>query len=418
MPPPSARRAALAALRRWRTSQELADSIIGRLLNDTKLSVSDRAFALELFYGVLRNLILLDFWIGALRREHVDVDLRDILRLGLYQLLLANVSEHAAVYESVELAPPKRRGFINGVLRAAGRQRDELQSRAQAQPLSIRTSHPEFLIARWQERFGAENTKALCVWNNQPPCVYARINQLKISGPEFLETYPDARLLPGIDNFVEFSTSFPTKALNRGHCYIQDPSTRIACEVLDPQPGEKILDACAAPGGKTNYVAELMKNDGVIVACDRSSERITVLQQNLDQLGIAIAHTVRNDWIGDDRPAAISSIAPFDRILLDAPCTNTGVMRRRADLRWRLQPGEFSRMQKQQLVVFSALVPLLKRNGAIVYSTCSLEPEENQTLVRDVLEKMSILQLDQEKESLPFREGFDGAFVARFIKTA
>ncbi len=386
---------------------------MGRLLGDSKLSASDRAFALELFYGVLRNLTLLDFWIGCLRRAHVDVDLRDNLRLGLYQLFIAQVPEHAAVFESVALAPAKRRGFINGILRSAARQRDELQSQALKQPLSVRTSHPEFLITRWQKHFGAGATSTLCAWNNRPPSVFARINQLKISCAEFVQKYPDARALPMVENFVEFATAFPTEALHRGHCYIQDPSTRIACEMLDPQPGEEILDACAAPGGKTSYVAELMKNEGAIVACDRSPERANILQENLERLEVKIQRLVHHNW-----GSAEISAGPFDRVLVDAPCTNTGVMRRRVDLRWRLRPNEFERMRNQQLNIVHAVVPLLKRGGVLVYSTCSLEPEENQILVQRLLDEMSILQLDQERDCLPFRDGFDGAYVARLIKCA
>src|SRR5580765_7795442 len=176
----SARQTALAALRLWRKEKRFADSIISGLLANADLTPSDRAFALELFYGVLRNLTLLDFWIGCLCASKVDVDLRDLLRLGLYQLFLLKTAEHAAVYETVELASKRQRPTINGMLRTAGRRRNELLSRAGAQPLFVRTSHPQFLIRRWKENFGAEAAKALCEWDNEPPLVYGRINRLKI----------------------------------------------------------------------------------------------------------------------------------------------------------------------------------------------------------------------------------------------
>lgn len=415
---PSARRAALKALRLWRKQARLADSVIGSVLDDTNLSGSDRAFTFDLFYGTLRNLTLLDFWIAQVRSAKVDVDLRDILRIGLYQILIAGVPEHAAVNESVALASQDRRGFINGVLRAATRRRDELQAAATAQPLNVRTSHPPFLIARWENQFGIEATAALCVWNNQPPRLFARINRLKIDRANFLRTYPDAdSSLPDLPNFVEFANTFPTTALKAGHCYIQDPSTRIACELLDPQPGEKTLDACAAPGGKTGYLAELMKNQGTIVACDHQPARIEVLKENLERLSVENTKIVRHDWSRGPVPASILSLAPFDRILFDAPCTNTGVMRRRVDVRWRLQPEEFGRMQKQQIAIAESLIPLLKQGGVLVHSTCSLEPEENKSVVQHLSERMSILQLDAEKDSLPFRNGFDGAYAARLVKT-
>jgi 16S rRNA (cytosine967-C5)-methyltransferase len=412
----SARRAALTALRAWRTEKCFAHAVIFKLLAKTKLSASDRAFALELFYGVLRNSTLLDFWIRCLRTASVDVDLRDVLRLGLYQLFILETSEHAAVYETVELAQKRHRALINGILRAGLRRKDELRAEGNTQPLDVRTSHPKFLVARWEQNFGAEAAEALCRWNNQPPPLYARINRLKIDREKFLRTYPESRLLLHNPDFVELDV-FPFEALAQGHCYIQDASTTIACQLLDPQPGERVLDACAAPGGKTGYIAELMRNRGIIVACDRAAERIRVLEKNMAQLGARIARIFAHDWQRGRVPKEIASIAPFDRILIDAPCSNTGVMRRRVDVRWRLQPVDFVRMQKQQLEIVRAVFGLLKPSGVLVYSTCSLEPEENEELVRHVLAELPMSRLEHTKHSIPFRDYFDGAFAARLTKS-
>ena len=412
----SARQIALTALRQWRRERCFADSVISRLFAKAALTVSNRAFALELFYGVLRNLLLLDFWIGCLRASRIDAVLRDLLRLGLYQLLFLKTAEHAAVYETVELAPKRQRAVINGVLRAAARQQDELRTRGNAQPLFVRTSHPQFLIARWQQHFGAEAAKELCRWNNTPPPIYGRINRLKIDRADFLRKYPGSLALVHNPEFVEFH-AWPTDALNLGRCYIQDPSTAIACELLDPQPGEKILDACAAPGGKTGYIAQLMKNRGVIVACDRDPERLRVLESNVTQLGIQIIRTFRLDWTQGRIPKEIASIGPFDRILVDAPCTNTGVMRRRVDVRWRLRPKDFLRMPKQQFEISRAAIRLLKPGGVFVYSTCSLEPEENEELIGRLLNKFPGVRAARVESCLPFRDHFDGAFAARLIDT-
>ena len=414
MAPTSARAAAQAALRSWRTTNRHADLIISKLRQERALSQPDRAFALELFYGVLRNLTLLDFWIDCLRPSQINGDIRDIVRLGLYQLLLLKVAEHAAVYESVELAPRHSRGLVNGLLRAAGRRQNELMAKAGAQTLSIRTSHPEFLITRWERNFGSKATADLCAWNNRPAHVYGRINQLKIGREEFAARYPEARQLPDFSNFVEFSR-FPHQALDEGHCYIQDPSTAIACELLDPQPGEIILDACAAPGGKTNYLAERMQNQGLIMACDNQSRRIRILEENMAQLGVKIARVVCHDWTKGNAPLELASIGKFDRILVDAPCTNTGVMRRRVDVRWRLQPEEFGRMQMQQLAIVRAIIPLLKSDGALVYSTCSLEPEENEQVIEELLIKLPSVRLIEKRESQPFLDNFDGGFAAKLV---
>jgi 16S rRNA (cytosine967-C5)-methyltransferase len=408
----SARQTALAALRLWRKEKRFADSIISGVLAETILTASDRAFALDLFYGALRNLTLLDFWIGCLRASRIETDVRDILRLGLYQVFLLKTAEHAAVHETVAVAPKKQRPIINAILRAATRQRSELLARADAQSLFVRTSHPQFLVDRWQQHFGAEHTEELCKWNNRSAPIYARINRLKIDPETFLQLYPDSRSLSGNSGFVEFN-SLPRGALDSGHCYIQDPSTAIACQLLDPKPGEKILDACAAPGGKTCYLAELMKKRGIVIACDRERERLQVLKGNVSRLGATVVRAVRHDWTRNHPPKEILAIAPFDRVLLDAPCTNTGVIRRRIDVRWRLRPEDFSRMSNEQLIIARGVIRLLKPGGTLVYSTCSLETEENEEVVSRLLAKLPALGLLAEKASLPFRDGFDGAFVAK-----
>jgi 16S rRNA (cytosine967-C5)-methyltransferase len=413
----TARETALAALRLWRKEKRFADSIISGILAHADLTLSDRAFALELFYGVLRNLTLLDFWIDCLRASRIETNVRDFLRLGLYQLFLLKTPEHAAVHETVAMAPQKQRPIINAVLRAATRQRTELLENADAQPLFVRTSHPQFLVERWQQYLGAEYTEKLCKWNNRPALMYGRINRLKIDPETFLQLYPDARPLAGNPDFVEFET-LPAVALDSGQCYIQDPSTAIACQLLNPNPGEKILDACAAPGGKTTYVAQLMQNRGVIIACDRDRKRLQILKDNVGSLGITIVRAIRYDWTRDHLPKDILSVAPFDRVLLDAPCTNTGVMRRRIDVRWRLGPQDFSRMSNEQLTIARAALSLLKPGGTLVYSTCSLEPEENEGIVRRLLAEPMPPALKAEKESLPFRDGFDGAYAAKLVRTA
>jgi len=413
----SARRIALNALRAWRKEKRFADLIISESLAQAELIESDRAFAFELFYGVLRNLTLLDFWVGYLRASRVDADLRDVLRLGLYQLFLLKTAPHAAVHETVELVPRRQRPIVNGMLRAAIRRQSELLARVDTEPLFVRASHPKFLVERWQQHFGAQHAEELGKWNNLPAPIYGRINQLRIDREEFLRLYPHSRLLTRNPEFVEFDL-IPTEAIRQGHCYIQDPSTAIACQILSPRAGEKILDACAAPGGKTGYIAQLMENRGTIAACDRDPERLQILRENMAHLGVGIVRIFDHDWIRGHVPTEIASMAPFHRILLDAPCSNTGVMRRRVDARWRLQPADFHRMQQRQLGIICALVPLLKPKGTLVYSTCSLEPEENEQVVRQALTSASILRLEEQKRSLPFRDGLDGAFAAKFIRSA
>ena len=220
----SGRGVALAALSEWRRRKRFADSIIQQLLGGDVLSASDRGFATELFYGVLRNLTLLDFWIDRLRSGSLEHASRDLLRLGLYQLFCLRTPSHAAIYETVDLAGRKNRSLINGVLRTALRKFTDLEAAAETESIATRFSHPPFLIDRWTSQYGADAAVALCEWNNQPAPLYARINKLKISTEEFVAKYPTTEALPERTNFVRLS-GIPAEALARGECYIQDPST-------------------------------------------------------------------------------------------------------------------------------------------------------------------------------------------------
>jgi 16S rRNA (cytosine967-C5)-methyltransferase len=301
-------------------------------------------------------------------------------------------------------------------MRSAIRQEAELRRRADDQPLAVRFSHPEFLLTKWNGVFGREETASLCSWNSQPAPVYGRINTLKITPDEFLRRYPEAEPLATNPAFV-LLREIPPRALADGECYIQDPSTAVACELLDPQPGEHVLDACAAPGGKTAYLAQLMRNDGRLLACDRDPDRLEVLRRNMDRVGAAIVHTAICDWTRTHdlvTPAADR----FDRILVDAPCSNTGVMRRRVDVRWRLRPDDFTTMPSLQLAILRAVVPLLKPGGVLVYSTCSIEREENEQVVAAITRELPRLRLSEQRSMLPFRDEFDGAFAAKLVLDA
>jgi 16S rRNA (cytosine967-C5)-methyltransferase len=407
----TSRSLALAALQRWRMSGEFADRIVADLFSQNTLIPADRAFALELFYGVLRNLRLLDFWIARLRPAPVDSPARDLLRLGLYQLFILEIASHAAVFETVELARPHARGLINALLRRALREKAELQKAAETQSLGEQFSEPEFLVEKWTRQFGDEAAAALCRWNNQPAPVYARVNPLKIDAADFLVKYPGSISLPKCSQFVTLPE--PAAALANGDCYIQDPSTIIPCALLVPEPGDVVLDACAAPGGKSAVLAAMMKNRRTLTVADRDESRLERLRGNLVRLGVINFRAIRCDWREADSIAG-TGLAPasFDKILLDAPCSNTGVMRRRVDVRWRLRPEDFPRMRAQQLAMLRNLSQFLKPGGTLVYSTCSIEPEENEEVIAAFLSGEGNFRLTKTEKSLPWRDGFDGAYAA------
>lgn len=407
--PANPRAVCVQTLNRWESETTFADDLLHESLASSGLPPLDRAFLTETFYGILRNLSRLDFIISKLRDAPVDQSTRQVLRLGFYQIFHMRVPHHAAVNETVNLAG-KARGLVNALLRRSIREQETLQALIEKSPPAIRFSHPEFLLGRWERNFGKDAAQQLCQWNNIPAEVYVRANGLKVTTGELLSTAPDAEISPSHRLSIKVR-QIPCTWIVNGLCYVQDPSTLTACDLLDPKPGESVLDACAAPGGKTTYLAQLMSNEGDLVACDSSPQRMKRLQENLLRLGATCARTVQANWLQGIAPFSPQS---FDRILLDAPCSNTGVIRRRVDVRWRLTPEDFSRMHEKQFTILKTLAPLLKTGGSLVYSTCSLESEENEKIIGRVRSEIPSLRFIESRQTLPFRDGIDGSFAAKF----
>ncbi|HSI10463.1 MAG TPA: 16S rRNA (cytosine(967)-C(5))-methyltransferase RsmB [Chthoniobacter sp.] len=409
--PANPRQSCLQALLEWEKGKYFSDEILHTSLEKQPLPPLDRAFFMETFFGVLRNLSRLDFLIAQLREGRVDPQTRAVLRLGLYQIFHMRTAPHAAVNESVALGGHAR-GLINAILRRSLREKDALESALAAASPAVRTSHPDFLIERWESEFGQEATRVLCEWNNEPADVHVRANGLRVTVGELLRSYAGARPSPVHPLAIKVE-HIPPSWIALGLCYVQDPSTLVACDLLAPQPGETVLDACAAPGGKTTYLAQLMQNEGSIIACDLYDSRVARLRENLKRLGVTIARAIRHDCMQAGAPLQEGS---FDRILVDAPCSNTGVIRRRVDVRWRLTEEDFLRMPAQQFALLRRTATLLKPGGTLVYSTCSLEPEENDRLVERVSAEVPSLRFIESRRSLPFVDRIDGAFAAKFVR--
>jgi len=399
------RRDCLAVLRRWSPdgAKHLDD-----LISERCEEGSNRAFVQNLCYGVIRNLSLLDYWIDHLAGKGRDIDeeTRAVLRAGLYELLRTRTPDHAAVNEAVNAAG-RARGFVNALLRRAGREREELEALAEEASLPIKLSHPFHLVERWRSQLGEEDTGKLCLWDQEPSPVFVRVNGLRPTPPSDLTEYGEP--LTGQQGFWRVE-QLPRRHLNEGDVYAQDPSTIIAPRLLDPQPGDLVLDACAAPGGKAALMAEMMGNEGQIIACDPKPRRMEILADNLKRLGVTCATYLPVEW-GNTHNLDLPKQG-FDRILVDAPCTNTGVLRRRVDARWRIDSGEFARLAAVQLSILEDVAPHLSKTGSMVYSTCSLDQEENQGVVKAFLKRNRGWVLEDERQSLPFRHGFDGAYAA------
>jgi 16S rRNA (cytosine967-C5)-methyltransferase len=411
-------------LARRRTGREFTESLLERALGGARLSAADRGFCHELIMGVVRWQATLD-WLVARKTpgRTQQPGLQDLLRLGLYQIFwLDRIPDHAAVHETVEQARHDgfgaQAGFVNAILRGYLREADEtkraLAELKIAQP-ALGWSHPEWLVERWRQRFGDDRTQQLLTWNNAPPKTFARVNTLRTDATQLVEAWRGegvdydfvTRDWTGANLMFELKSHPPLNTLasfRQGWFYIQDPSTLLAVRELDPQPGETILDLCAAPGGKTTFIAQLMNNNGRLVAHDISPDRLKLIEENCIRLGVTGV-----------APVSTFNFQPstFDRVLVDSPCSNTGVLRRRVDLRWRLQPEEIKRLRTTQLNLLHQAACCLKPGGVLVYSTCSLEPEENTCVVEEFLASHAGFKLESERELLPFSDGVDGAYVAR-----
>jgi 16S rRNA (cytosine967-C5)-methyltransferase len=442
--------------RRW-TRDEFTEDLLESAFAQTRLSTADRGLCQEIVYGVVRWQATLD-WLIARKtdgREQKSA-LQNLLRLGLYQIFwLDRIPDHAAVHETVELAKQNglgtQAGFVNAVLRGYLREQDEtkklLAELKTTQP-ALGWSHPEWLVSRWQKRWGIEKTASLLEWNNTPPKTFARVNTLKFgragsplpaertkaesgahgvtrptlnNAGDLLTRWRDENVEYDFvrrgwleENLVfELKSHPPLSSLasfRDGWFYIQDPGTLLAVCQLGPQPGETILDFCAAPGGKTTFIAQLMNNQGRVVAQDVSEERLKWIQENCARLGVTCVETVLPSTLN------LQPSTSFDRVLVDAPCSNTGVMRRRVDLRWRIQPEEIERLRTVQLDLLKQAAIEVKPGGVLVYSTCSLEPEENGEVVKQFLHEHADFKLEYECELLPFVDNVDGAYVARMKK--
>ena len=418
-----------------------------RALSATDLSPLDRAFITELVYGVLRRRGYLDWVIGrfaARARQRQSVKLKNLLRLGSYQLLFLNrVPPSAAVDESVRLAKTfggkAVAGFVNAVLRAL--------TRAETIPLpdpsddpvfhiSVKYSHPQWLVKRWLRRLGPERTIALCVGNNEIPPVTVRVNSLRTTREalaaglkgEGIEVTPcrvssSGLMLRGVADLRQLP------AYRRGDFYVQDEAAQLVGFIVAPKTGDHLLDACAAPGGKSTHLAELMGDRGEITAADADPKRLERIAQNASRLGLG---SVRPIAVDASRSLEALGKVLYDRILVDAPCSGLGILRRNPEAKWYKNETAIGKMAALQLSILDRVAPRLKPGGVLVYSTCTTEPEENEDVIGAFLGGHRDFRIDSlrtawsETPELATPEGYlstllnpyqmDHFFVAKLIK--
>ena len=394
-----------------------ADVALDRVLQTADLTSADRSLATELVYGSVRRMRSLDALIDQLGKKKANQqppDLRTILHLGLYQLRYVNqIPPSAAVNTTVDLA--KHNGFkgltgvVNGLLRQylriAEAQNDPLQlPENPVERLGILYSFPDWIVQVWLDQLGLAETEQLCAWFNQSPTIDLRVNPLRTS-LEAVEAAMESagvavKRLPPLPQALRFiggaGAIQQLPGFHEGWWTIQDGSAQLVSYLLDPQPGEVVIDACAAPGGKTTQIAEMMGDNGVVWGCDRTPSRLKRLQQNAERLHIKSIQICT----GDSRDLS-QFINQGDRVLLDAPCSGLGTLHRRADARWRQTPTTVEELSTLQGQLLEQVATWVKPGGVLVYATCTVNPPENEGIIQPFLESHPDWQIEPPAPNSP-----------------
>ncbi|WP_080846495.1 16S rRNA (cytosine(967)-C(5))-methyltransferase RsmB [Cytobacillus gottheilii] len=435
------RETALELLTAIEKNQSYSNLLLNNAINKNELNAKDAALLTEITYGTLQRQMTLDYFLHPFIKNSKKLEgwVIQLLRLTVYQLVyLDKIPDHAALNEAVELAKKRGHkgiaGLVNGVLRNF--QRSGVPSldaiKDPIERISIETSHPIWLVKRWAEQLGLEKTREMCLLNLTAPLQTARVNTVKATREEVLKMLLDE----GFE--VEESPVLPvaikckrgnlarSNAFKEGYLTIQDESSMLAAYALGASQNETILDACAAPGGKSTHIAERMENSGTLVSLDLHEHKVKLISDNASRLGLA-----------NIRPKALDSrtvqdhfeAESFDRILLDAPCSGLGVMRRKPDMKYTKKEEDLTNLHNIQLNLLTAAAPLLKKGGILVYSTCTIDKEENEKTLEAFLQKhqdfeadaalksrmpeaIKPLVTDFELQILPQDIGSDGFYIA------
>ena len=383
------RRSAAFIVARWIATKDFPSSMLP--------NGAERAFVQDLVYTTIRRIRPLRKILGALMKQWPKGELEALLYVGAAQILyMPDVPDFAAVSETVDAAKgcenPSIAKVVNGVLRNVIRRRGEFEKMIASAPLEERESFPTALVRRWERRFGAENAARLCEWHNTPAETFLARRDGSFAKLERGQRVED------VAGFAE------------GDFIVQDPGTRIAVDLLDPKPGERILDACAAPGGKTVQIAW---RGAEVTACEVNPKRRRRLEENLARLKLGVEVIPELPSLPENFQLSTSNFKLFHKVLVDAPCSNTGVLRRRPDARWNWSEEKLAALVRLQAEILDACAPRVAPGGLLVYSTCSNEPEENEAQVTAFLARHPDFSLEESRESLPFESGTDGAFAAR-----
>ncbi len=433
---------AVKILNRVERTDAYLDKLLDHEMRNSELGGPDKALLYEIVHGVTRWMGRLDWILNGFYKGQFSKaipNLKNGLRVALYQILfLDRIPDHAAVNEAVEfvkkLQGQKPADLTNAILRNIIRSKSTIRYPDPNEDfvgyLTAYYSHPSWMVKRYVERFGKEETENLLIANNEKPYLTLRVNAIKTNIQEFKSLLDTVNLKyrPGkfLDEFIHLQNLTNITAwdyFTKGYFNIQDESAGLACRLLDVQPGMKVLDMCAAPGGKTAYLGSLMNNIGKIVAIDRYEGRLKILRSNNARLGLTCVTTVECDALEFESE-------PFDRVLADVPCSGTGTLSKKPDIKWKKDIFDLKNMSMIQLKLLSKAATLVKPGGVVVYSTCSIEPEENFEIIKLFLENHPNFKIESAKgnftdevvdengciQTLPQKHQMDGAFAAKLIR--
>jgi 16S rRNA (cytosine967-C5)-methyltransferase len=424
------------------TARGVAAEILGRWLTDGDFPnrrlesvIRDRPFIMEVVLGSVRRYGSLRWVLDERCNLAPEPPVVACFLAGAYELLFMDrVQVHAAVFETVEAAKglvrPEAVSFLNAVLRRVSVERDSILAALARQPDPIRLSHPPQLVHRWNKAFGETHMRRLCEWNNSRPFIGLHPFRLRTTLTAYrarlaehgvaAEPHPFAP-----DTFLSVETlRQPVEDLPGyadGEFTIQDPATSLAVDLLAPKPGERILDACASPGGKTVLIAERMNGRGEVVALEVHEDRMGRLRDTIGRLALRGVRPFQAD-AARLSPALLRDLGlagdGFDGILLDVPCSNTGVIRRRPDVRWRLDAALFARLKRTQFALLDSASKMVNPGGRLVYSTCSLETDENEGLIGEWLRRNPQFRMERALKSFPPESKCDGAYAVKLRREA
>ncbi|WP_018247323.1 16S rRNA (cytosine(967)-C(5))-methyltransferase RsmB [Orenia marismortui] len=442
------REVALEAIYQINEKGGFSNLVVNSLLNKSNLDKRDRSLATYLIYGVTRRRNTLDWIINKFANRKVKKMtpwVRNALRLGVYQIqFLDKIPAPVACNETVEAAKGRcNRGaikFINGVLRNIIRNLDQIQypsiDKDPVQHIRYKYSQPQWLVERWVKRYGVDKAVEICNHLNQVPPTVIRTNTLKTSRADLLEELigEDAQVeaierVEEAINLIKYPSVDRLKAFDEGKFQVQGLSSMLVAHIVNPKTDDVVVDLCSAPGGKTTHLAQLMDNKGQIYAVDVHDHKLDLIEENCERLAITNVEKICADG------REVSFDRRIDKVLVDAPCSGLGIMAKKPEIRWQKKPQDLLQLQELQLELLDNAAEFLKSGGELVYSTCTITPEENKEVINKFLEKNSDFSLvDLEKEAEEFsledylEDGnlqlipddyfIEGFFVAKLIKKA